>query len=229
MKKKIVQTILFDVDDTLLNFGAWEIEALRSSFSESSYMLTEQIFSLYQEINHDLWRRFEKGEIDKKTIFDTRFVKLFQAVGISGDGVDFEQRYQMKLGAGVVLIEGAIEVLGYLQKKYDIYIVTNGVSKTQKSKLHLSKIEEYVKDIFISEDIGYNKPMREFYEYCFAHIGNIDKAKTIIIGDSLTSDMCGGENAGIVTCWYNPKERINDLGVQIDYEIKTLYELYEIL
>jgi len=229
MKKKIFQTILIDVDDTLLDFGAWEREAIKHSFSACGYPMTEQIFSLYQEINHDLWRRFEKGEISKKTIFDTRFVKLFEEANISGDGVAFEKIYQPKLGEGVVLIDGAIELLGYMQKKYDIYIVTNGVSKTQKSKLHLSKIEEYVKDVFISEDIGYNKPMREFYEYCFTHIGKIDKTKTIVIGDSLTSDMLGGENAGIVTCWYNPKERINDLGVQIDYEIKTLYELYEIL
>ena len=155
------------------------------------------------------------------------FFKLFNELGIEEDGVAFEDEYQWNLGHGAYLIKHAIEILEYLSKKYDLYVVTNGVASTQYNRLKLLDLNKYFKDIFISEEIGYQKPKIEFFDYCFRHIEHFDKDKALIIGDSLTSDMQGGINAQIDTCWYNPQH--DKTSIKIDYIIHDLKELENML
>lgn len=223
------KTILLDVDGTILDFNASEKVALEKVFLKHQYILDEHVKATYHRINHSLWKQYEQGIIDRNTVIYTRFVKLFEELGIIGDGIGFEDDYQELLGEGHALIDGAKELLEYLYLKYDLYIVTNGVTKTQMKRLQDSKLNVYFKDIFVSEATGFQKPMKEYFDYCFQRIPNIDLSKTMIIGDSLSSDMKGGNNASITTCWLNPEDLANKENISIDYKIKDLKELFNIL
>lgn len=223
------RTILLDVDGTLFDFEASERNALSETFKKYGYVLTEEIRNTYERINKDLWKQYEQGKIDRNTVIYSRFGNLFKSIGINDDGIAFEDDYQRILGMQHHLLEDALEVVQYLHTKYDLYIVTNGVTVTQMQRLKDSTLDRYVKDIFVSEATGFQKPMKEYFDYCFARIGDIDKSRTMIIGDSLTSDIKGGNNAGITTCWYNPKGIKNDTDAVVDIEIRELRELYQIL
>lgn len=223
------KNLLFDADGTLLDFKKSEEMALISVFKKYDISLNEDVKMLYDIINHDLWNRFELGEIDKKTVLYTRFVQLFHKLKIQVDGVQFEDDYQEALGQGAYLLEGALEVVQQLSKTYDVYIVTNGVSKTQYNRLNATGLSELVKGIFVSEDIGFQKPQKEYFDYVFHHILKFKKEQSIIIGDSLSSDILGGMQAGIDTCWYHNDHLKAPESYTITYEIKDLKSLLTIL
>ena len=220
--------LLFDVDGTLLDFNKAEEQALINTFQKYNIVLTEQMNQRYEQINKQLWKDFENGLIDKKTIVYTRFVQLFQEFGIDEDGIAFEDDYQDALGEGYFLLPHARDILEKLYQKYPLYVVTNGVSKTQYSRLKGTRIDQYFQDIFVSEDIGYQKPAKEYFDYCFHKIKDIKLDQTLIIGDSLSSDIQGGINAGIDTCWYNPQHLKKPQDMNITYEIHDLRELFQI-
>lgn len=223
------QTILFDADNTLFDFKACENEALRLTFLKYGYFLNEEIATAYERINHGLWKRHELGEIDRKTVIYSRFGMLFQEIGIEDDGIAFEDDFQHLLGMQHFFVDSAFEVIDKLAMEFDLYIVTNGVTATQLRRLKESGVERYIKQIFVSEETGYQKPMKEYFDYCFARIENFKRSETIIIGDSLSADIKGGNNAGITTCWFNPERRINDMDAKVDHEIIHLKELYRVL
>lgn len=223
------ETILLDIDGTLIDFHACEKSAFQKVCSYHNIKCNDEIYQKYSMINLKLWEQYEKGIISRETIFNTRFVKLFSDLNMNYDGITFEHIYQSLLAEEHDLIPGALEVTQYLSKKYNLYVVTNGVATTQLIKLKNTGLDKYMKNIFISETVGYQKPMKEFFDYCFERIDDIDLATTMIIGDSLTSDILGGNNAGIATCWYNPKKTKNNIEVNIDYMISNLEELYQLL
>lgn len=227
MKK--YEIILFDVDGTLLDFNAAQENALKMAFQNHNYELNDSVKAIYDEINHSLWNQYEQGNISKEEVIYSRFVKLFDRLSLEGDGVAFEDEYQDLLGQGHELIDGAIEILDILSKTHELYIVTNGVTRTQRSRLKASGIDQYMKDVFISEETGFQKPMKEYFDYCFERIPNISNKKTLIVGDSLSSDILGGNNVGIDTCWFNPFHLKCDMNVKINYEIKELSELLKIV
>ena len=222
-------TLLFDADNTLLDFDACEKEALKKTFEAYNCPLRDDMKKRYMEINHALWKSYEKGEISREEVIYTRFGKLFEEFGISLDGVEFEDTYQDELGKSHELVEHAMDVILQLKQYHDLYIVTNGVSATQYSRLKDSGLDQHFKYIFISEEVGYRKPMKEYFSYCFDKIGDLDKEKTLIIGDSLSSDIKGGNNAGIATCWYNPKKQKKSDDYHVTHEIEDLRELLELV
>ncbi|KAA9021576.1 YjjG family noncanonical pyrimidine nucleotidase [Niallia endozanthoxylica] len=226
---KRYQTLLFDVDDTLLDFGAAERSALRSLFEEQKVLVTPELEEQYKKINKSLWKSFEEGKIDRNEVVNTRFTLLFNEFGQEVDGVLLEKKYRHYLEEGHQLIEGAFELISTLQQHVELYIVTNGVSKTQDKRLRDSGLYPFFKDIFISEDTGYQKPMKEYFDYVFARISDFSAEKTLIIGDSLSSDIKGGNQAGIDTCWFNPNEKFNVTGIVPTFQIKRLNELYKTL
>lgn len=223
------KTLLFDADGTLFDFDESEREALNKTFQRYGYALNNNIRNQYEIINKGLWKQYEQGILDRNTVIYSRFGLLFKEIGVRDDGIAFEDDYQELLGMQHFLIPGALEVIKELYKKFDLYIVTNGVTATQLRRLKESTVDQYIIKIFVSEETGYQKPMIEFFDYCFSRIDGFDLSKTIIIGDSLSSDIKGGNNAGIATCWYNPELQTNNTDVKVDYEIHDLKELYQIL
>lgn len=227
---KNYKTLLFDVDDTLLDFGAAERAALRFLFEEKNISLTTEIETHYKKINQDLWRSFEEGKINRDEVLNTRFSILFKTYNREVDGALLEKSYRSYLEEGKQLMEGALEVIIDLQNNnYDLYIVTNGVSKTQYKRLRASGLHPLFKDIFVSEDTGFQKPMKEYFDYVFARIPNFDVKQALIIGDSLSADIKGGQLAGLDTCWLNSEMKTNNTDIVPTYEIQILDELYRIL
>ncbi|MCM3727834.1 YjjG family noncanonical pyrimidine nucleotidase [Neobacillus cucumis] len=227
MKK--YQPLLFDVDDTLLDFAAAEASALKLLFESQSITLTKEMEAHYKKINYGLWKAFEEGHIERDEVVNTRFSLLFKEYGKNVDGILLENNYRGYLEEGHQLIKGAFELISGLQNHFDLYIVTNGVSKTQDKRLRDSGLHPLFKEIFVSEDTGFQKPMKEFFDYVFARIANFSPEHTLIIGDSLSSDIKGGQLAGLDTCWFNPAGKPNHTEIIPTYEIQNLNELYQIL
>ncbi|MGM9987625.1 MAG: YjjG family noncanonical pyrimidine nucleotidase [Bacillaceae bacterium] len=227
MKK--YQTLLFDLDDTLLDFGATEKESLRLLFKEQGVVLTDEMEAHYKEINQGIWKAIEEGTVNRDDVLNTRFSLFFKEYGQDVDGALLESRYRQYLEKGHQLIDGAFELITNLQKEFDLYVVTNGVSKTQYRRLQDSKLSSLFKDTFVSEDAGFQKPMKEYFDYVFARIPNFSPEKTLIIGDTLSSDIKGGYLAGIDTCWFNPNKKENNTDIVPTYQIEKLDDLYGIL
>lgn len=227
MKK--YQTLFFDVDDTLLDFGAAEKLALRSLFEEHNLVLTPDIETHYKTINQGLWRSYEEGKLNRDEVVNTRFSILLKDYDRVVDGAVLEMGYRGYLEQGNQLITGALELVSDLQSHYDLYIVTNGVSQTQDKRLRASGLHPIFKSIFVSEDTGFQKPMKEFFDYVFARIPDFSAEQALIIGDSLSADIKGGQMAGLDTCWFNPTQKVNDTPIVPTYEIHQLDELYGIL
>jgi len=227
---KNYQTLLFDIDNTLLDFNAAEDLALQLLFNEQKIPLTPEIKAQYNKINQGLWKAFEEGKISRDEVVNSRFSILFKEYfGQEIDGNSLEEKYRNYLQEGHQLIDGAFELITALQNKFDLYIVTNGDSKTQYKRLHDSGLYPLFKDIFVSEDTGFQKPMKEYFDYVFARIPHYSVEKTLIIGDSLSADIKGGNLAGIDTCWINPGMKDNATDIVPTYQIQELTELYPIL
>ncbi|MFA9380667.1 MAG: YjjG family noncanonical pyrimidine nucleotidase [Acetanaerobacterium sp.] len=223
------RTLLLDVDGTLLDFKKAEETGLRAVLADVGYPFDARAQAMYTKINDALWKTFEQGRISRDTVLATRFPKLFEVLGIDADGADAEIAYRRALSLSHEPVDGARTVCELLCASHDLYIVTNGISHTQYARLAASGLDKYFKDIFVSEDTGSQKPHPDFFNYCFARMGGFDRAQTLIIGDSLTSDIAGGNNAGLDTCWYNPDRLANNTGARVTHEIHTLVELLPIV
>ena len=223
------RTIFLDLDDTLLDFGAAERVAIAKAFRDIGLEPTPALLGRYSELNQAQWEAFERGEITRDTVLVRRFALLFAELGLFIDPQHAEDVYRGYLGVGHYFVEGAEEVLSYLAPKYDLYLASNGVAATQYSRLESAGIGHYFKDIFISEVTGSHKPDRAYFDYCFSRIPGFDPSQALIVGDSLTSDILGGFNAGIRTCWFNPGCKPLQGPVTPDHEIHALRELKDIL
>lgn len=222
--------ILWDVDETLLNFKKSQEYALNAAFAQFGRELTPQMLQRYDEINEGFWKRLERGETDKKTLLPGRFLQLFEEFAIQGIAVEqFQAAYQEELGGVYFYMEDSYQLCLALSGHYRQFVVTNGVASTQRKKLRLAGFDRIMEDIFISEEIGAVKPSGAFFEACFQRIDGCDRNRTLIVGDSLTSDMKGGAGCGIDTCWYNPRALANDTDIAVTYEIRSLWEITEIL
>lgn len=224
-------TILWDLDQTILDFDRSMDYALRASFEHLGLTITNETVATYAAINDSYWKRFELGEVTKEEVLIGRFRTLFDKLGITKYQVeDIAGFYQEQLGSVAFFLEDADKVICRLKEKgYRQYILTNGVNKTQANKIKISGLDQLVDGVFVSELIGYPKPMKEYYDACFLRLTGISRAECLIVGDSLTSDMKGANNAGVAACWYNPDGMENTTDVVIDYEIRNLEEIYKIL
>ncbi len=224
-----IKTVLFDLDDTLLDFKRSESEAIKKTMLCFGASPTEERIKRYNEINSEMWQSLERGERSRAEIRTARFASLFSELNMSISPEKARDVYENELSKCAFFIPNAESVLACLSRKYSLYLASNGTASVQKSRIRLSGISKYFKGIFISDLIGYNKPSREFFSFCFSKIDGFKKEETIIVGDSLTSDISGGRNAGILTCLYNPEEKPIPEDIKPDYKIKTLTELPLIL
>ena len=223
--------LLWDIDGTILNFEKAEKRAIRTLFEKFNLgECTDEMLSHYIEINKKYWKHLECGKMKKERILVERFEEFFEKEGIRTDvASEFNKAYQLALGDTVVFNDDALDIIKAQKKNYQIIIVTNGTAIAQKKKLERSGLDKIADNIFISEEVGYEKPSIHFFERVIAKAGIDDVSQAVIIGDSLTSDIQGGVNAGIDTCWYNPKEEVNDTNLKPTYIIKNLHELCEIV
>ena len=224
-------TILWDVDGTLLDFAAAEEAAMRALFSDYGLgVCTEAMLARYSEINRNYWRALERGELTKADILTRRFEDFFAAEGISGPPAsEFNEAYQRRLGDTIVYRDGSDKLVASLRGEFRQYAVSNGTVAAQTRKLARSGFDKLMDGIFLSEQIGYEKPAKEFFDAVFREIGEGKRGSSIIVGDSLTSDIEGGNRAGVASCWYNPCGAENGTGARPDYEIKNLNEILKIL
>jgi len=231
MDTRTFTTLLIDADGTLLDFD--EAERLGASSIMRTYGIvpTDALVARYHTINRECWEAFERGDIPKSEIFERRYPLFFAELGITVDAAAVEDLYRQELDACAATISGALEICEYLSQKYDLYIITNGVSQTQYTRLHDSGLDQYFRDVFVSEDAGSQKPQKEYFDYCLARIREKDLNRMLVIGDSLTSDIQGGINAGIATCWVNITDA-HLAGATLtrpDFEIYSLPELRKFL
>ena len=223
----IFQILFMDADDTIFDFAAAQKAAFYNTFESQGLAITDEIYLLYNEINRSQWQKLERGETVKERLIYERFEELFERTGIKGDVVKTEDIYQYSLGNYAFYLPGAKEGMEILSKKYDIFIITNGTAKTQKSRIKISGLDKYVKDVYVSEDVGYNKPDIRYYDYCLEKSG-AKRENILCIGDSLTSDILGGITAGIKTMWCNFKNEKTDVK-KIDYVVYSWDDILNIL
>ena len=223
--------IFWDLDQTLLNFDLSMEHALRAVFHKYGLDIDDRIIVRYDAINKSYWNKLELGEITKEEVTVGRFRTLFEEFNIQHISPEEINRvFQKELGSVYFYMDGAKETVQKLREMgYRQYVVTNGVNSTQASKMKLSGFDRMVDGVFVSEVIGYPKPMKAFYEACFSALPDVKRDECIMVGDSLTSDMRGANNAGIAACWFNPNACKNDTDVQTNYEIRQLTELLTIL
>lgn len=228
---KQFEILLWDVDQTLLDFSKSQKDALGRSFQKYGRTLKEEILSLYVSINDAYWKRHELGEVTKEQLLTGRFETLFSEANIADIPVEeFAAFYQKALGEVYYFRDDSFKLCTELkQEGFRQYAVTNGVSSTQRNKLYLSGLDGILDDVFISEEMGAPKPSILYFERCFQKIPGFSKERALLIGDSLSSDIQGGNNAGICCCWYNPEGKAPNGHLRIDYEIRNLWELKELL
>ena len=227
----MISTILWDVDGTLLDFDAAERAAIRALFLQ--YGLgdcTDAMLGRYSEINVGFWKRLERGEITKQEVLLGRFVQFFGEYGVDPSiAAAFNADYQLKLGDTIVYRDDSFEIVRSLRGKVKQYVVSNGTVAAQTKKLQRSGFGELMDGVFLSEQLGVEKPNDGFFEKVFAAIRPAALSEVMIVGDSLTSDMQGGMNAGILTCWYDPEKKPVPDGYRPDYVISDLHELSDCL
>lgn len=221
----MIRNVLFDLDDTLFDFHKAEKIALTKTLVHFGIDPTEETLALYSTINAAHWKRLELGEISREEVKVGRYRELFKTIGVECDPVKATAYYESMLAIGHYFMPGAPELLEELYRKYRLYIVSNGTAKVQEGRIGSSGIAKYMDGIFISQILGANKPDKQFFDICFAEIPDFSLSETVIIGDSLSSDIKGGINAGITTVWFNPKRIENDSDIKPDYTIKALSEV----
>lgn len=227
----MIKVILWDIDATLLDFLTAEKAAIASCFEKFGLgECTEEMLERYSVINRRYWEMLERGEMSKPEILVNRFREFFAAEGIETDcAEEFNRSYQVALGDTICFRDNGYALVEKLKDSYRQFIVTNGTYVAQERKLKRSGLGELVEEAFISDLIGYEKPAIEFFDHVLQKIGPYAKDEIMIVGDSLSSDMEGGNRAGIRCCWYNPNHLENTKSVRIDHEIDHLWQLEEIL
>ncbi|MBR2949406.1 MAG: YjjG family noncanonical pyrimidine nucleotidase [Lachnospiraceae bacterium] len=227
----MIKVILWDIDGTLLDFLKAEHAALQTCFSVFSLgECTDEMIARYSAINRTYWERLERGEITKAQVLVERFREFFAGEGIVTDCAEaFNKEYQQRLGDTICFCDDSYELVKGLKGRVKQYAVTNGTLTAQSKKLDRSGLGKLFEDVFISEQVGVEKPGIGFFEHVFDKIGEYQKDEVMIVGDSLTSDMQGGNNAGIVCCWYNPYGLPNKTDLRIDHEILNLQEILQFL
>ncbi len=223
-------TILWDLDGTLLDFKLSERYALGVCLKTHGIDMTEEMLSLYSGINERYWERLERGEVTKKELLTGRFESFFRQMGFGFiDPVEMQRQYERELGTMTYYRDNSYDVVKRLKEMgLRQYLVTNGVITTQRIKMKNSGFDKLIDKVFISDEIGYEKPQAEFFEKAFAQLPDFRRDKALLVGDSLTSDIKGANNAGVDACWYNPEGKPL-AGVHIEYMIQKTGEIFDIL
>ncbi|MGN0523685.1 MAG: YjjG family noncanonical pyrimidine nucleotidase [Eubacterium sp.] len=227
----MIKCILWDIDGTVLDFLSAEKASLKATFlSLGLGECTDEMVARYSKINQKYWERLERQELTKEQVLLLRFVEFLEIEKINGvDAKVLGERYENGLADKIAFFDNSYELISELKKEYKQYAVTNGAYSVQTKKLAKSGLDKLFDGVFISDSVGFEKPSKEFFDTVLSCIGPYNKNEIMIVGDSLTSDMMGGNNAGIKCCWYNRNHAKNNTPVKTDYEIHNLNEIKIIL
>lgn len=221
-----------DADDTIFDFPKCEYNALENTFIKNGFEFSEVLYNKFNEINNSLWKKFEIGQIIRSELRIQRFEQTCNFFGICNDIEKLKllaDTYVDELSKQDIFIDGAYEAVRKISELCDIYIITNGLSVVQRGRFGKSPVTKFLKDIFISDELGVQKPQKEFFDLVLAKINEKDKTRILIVGDSLTSDMQGGRNAGIDTCLYDPKNKFPIPNNLCTYKITALEDVCKII
>ena len=221
--------LFLDLDDTILDFHKAERIAISKTIREFGVEPTEEVLRRYHLINKWHWEQLELGKLTRAEVLENRFCVLFQELGVEADRALCARVYEHNLSQGHYFLPGAEEAVDRLSKKYRLFLASNGTASVQKGRMTSANLYRFFEKVFVSQELGYNKPSLEYFEAAFAQIPGFDKRKCLMVGDSLTSDIRGGANAGIKTCWVNPEGVPHREDIRPDYEIQYLHQLEALL
>lgn len=224
----MIEFLFLDLDDTILDFHKAERIAISRTIREFGVEPAEEILALYHGINKWHWEQLELGKLTRGEVLVNRFGVLFEKLGVQADAPKCAKVYETNLSIGHYFLPGAEEAVDALSKKYRLFLASNGTAVVQKGRMTSANLYRFFEKVFVSQEIGYNKPSKAYFDACFAQIPGFDKKKAIMVGDSLSSDIKGGINAGLRTVWVNPEHK--DCGeIRPDYEIEALSQLEGLL
>ena len=225
----MIEFLLLDLDDTILDFHKAERLAINTTLRDFGLEPTEEVLGRYHVINKWHWEQLELGKMTRKDVQWKRFDALFSEFGVEADPHACAVRYMENLSIGHYFLPGAEETVELLSKKYRLFLASNGNASVQKGRMTSANLYRFFEKVFVSEEIGHNKPSRDYFDAAFAQIPGFDPAKALMVGDSLSSDIKGGINAGIRTCWVNPTGAPAQSDIHADWEIRALQELPALL
>ena len=224
----MLDILFLDLDDTILDFKKAERIAISATIREFGVEPTEEVLHRYHIINKAHWEMLERGEQAREQILVNRFAVLFRELGVEADAERCARRYEVNLGKGHYFLPGAQEAVKKLHQRFRLFLASNGTASVQHGRMTSAGLYPYFEEVFVSQKIGHNKPSVEYFESCFAQIKDFDKSRCIMVGDSLSSDILGGINAGIATCWVAPMDK--DPGhIRPDYRIESIAQLEGLL
>ena len=220
---------LFDADNTLLDFSRAERNSISLCLASRGLPHDQDTITRYSAINDSHWKRLERGETTRDRLKVERFADLFGTLDYDGDPVSMARDYESNLGRQTHLLDGALPMIQSLYGKCRLFIVTNGLATVQKSRFGGCALAPYFEQCFISEEMGCAKPEKRFFDLVAASIPQFNSAEAIVIGDSLSSDILGGINAGLDTCWFNPREKVAPPDIKITHIVHSLSEIEAII
>lgn len=225
----MIEFLFLDLDDTILDFHKAERIAIAKTIRDFGVEPTEDVLSRYHIINKWHWEQLELGAMTREEVLVGRFAVLFREFGVDVDPVAVARAYEKNLSIGHYFLPGAEEAVDKLHNKYRLFLASNGTASVQKGRMTSANLYRFFEKVFISQEIGHNKPSKAYFDACFAQIPGFDPARAMIVGDSLSSDIQGGINAGIATCWVNPTHAAPRKGIVSDYEVEALHQLPALL
>ena len=225
----MIEFLFLDLDDTILDFHKAERIALSNTIRSFGIEPTEEVLGRYHVINKWHWEQLELGTMTRAEVLLGRFAMLFEERKIPVDPEAVARAYEKNLGIGHWFLPGAEEAVETLSKKYRLFLASNGTASVQKGRMTSANLYRFFEKVFVSQEIGHNKPSKAYFDACFAAIPDFDPEKAMIVGDSLSSDIQGGINAGIKTCWVNPTHGAAKAGICPDFEIEALHQLPALL
>ena len=225
----MIKFLFLDLDDTILDFKKAEYIAIGKTIADFGVEPTDEVRHRYHLINKWHWEQLELGTMTRAEILVGRFKVLFDELGVTVDAEKVARTYEKNLGTGHWFLPGAEEAVASLSKKYRLFLASNGTASVQKGRMTSANLYRFFEQVFVSQELGHNKPSKEYFDAAIARIPGFDPEKCLMVGDSLTSDILGGKNAGLRTVWVNPAHAPARPDIVPDYEIESLSQLEELL
>ena len=224
----MIEVVFIDIDNTLLDFNQSSKLSVKKAFSNFGLPYKDSDYVVFKTINDQLWKKIERGELDRKGLHNVRFPLVLKELGVDFDGLKVETEFRKVLAQTACLVDGALETLKYLCGKYKVYGATNAIYDLQVNRLTSAGLYQYFSGLFVSEKIGHNKPTKEFFDYCFSNIDGLKPSQAVMVGDSLTADIIGGKDYGMTTVWYN-HDKLDMVSDKADYKIDKLIDIKTVL